>query len=119
MKYGEADIKMESWYSISLGDGIIAPTPSDEIEQIFVESFNAAGRPANMAVFTRAESEGRIHCEVIAYFSPAAWEIAKIFDAQPCAKPERMGLGLLAGEPGCWSVLFPETFGAGISPTTD
>ena len=119
MKYGEADIKMESWYSISLGDGIIAPTPSDEIEQIFVESFNAAGRPANMAVFTRAESEGRIHCEVIAYFSPAAREVAKVFDAQPCEKPERMGLGLLAGEPGCWSVLFPETSGAGVSPITD
>jgi hypothetical protein len=119
MKYGEADKSMDSWYSISLGDGIIAPTPSDEIEQFFVESFNAAGRPANMAVFTRAESEGRLHCEVIAYFSPAAREVAKTFDAQPCEKPERLGLALLAGDPGCWPVLFPETSGAGLSPTRD
>jgi hypothetical protein len=119
MKYGEADKRMESWYSISLGDGITAPTPAAEIEQVFVGSFNAAGRPANMAVFTRAESEGRLHCEVIAYFSPAGREIAKIFDAQPCEKPERVGLGLLAGDPGCWSVLFPETSGAGISSMPD
>ena len=119
MKFGEADKRMEAWYSISLGDGITAPTPSDEIEQIFVESFNAAGRPADMAVFTRAESEGRLYCEVIAYFSPAAREVAMAFDAQPCAKPERVGLGLLAGDPGCWSVLFPESSEAGVFPTTD
>jgi hypothetical protein len=109
---------MESWYSVSLGDGIMAAAPSAEIEARFLQSFAAAGRPFDMAVFTRAESEGRLHCEVIAYFTPAAREVAKAFDAQPCAKPERMGLGLLAGDPGCWSVLFPETSGAGISFTT-
>lgn len=99
---------MESWYSISLGDGIIAATPSAEIEESFLQSFNAAGRPSDMAVFTRPESEGRLHCEVIAYFSPAAQEVAKAFDAQPCEKPARAGLGLLAGNQRCWSVLFPE-----------
>lgn len=100
---------MEYWYSIGLGDGIMAATPSAEIEQLFLRSFNAAGRPSNMAVFTRAESEGRLHCEVIIYFSPAAREIAKELDAQPCEKPARAGLGLLAGDKQCWSVLFPES----------
>jgi hypothetical protein len=60
-----------------------------------------------MAVFTRPETEGRLHCEVIAYFSPAAQEVAWAFDAQPCEKPARAGLDLLAGDQGCWSVLFP------------
>ncbi len=100
---------MESWYSISLGDGMIAPTPSAEIEEAFLPAFTAAGKPTEMAVFTRPESEGRLHCEVMAYFSPATGEIAKAFDARPCAKPARSGLGLLAGDPGCWSVLFPES----------
>lgn len=99
---------MESWYSISLGDGITAATPAAEIEKIFVGSFNAAGKPADMAVFTRAESEGRLHCEVIAYFSPAARKVAEAFDAQPCEKPARAGLGLLAGDQRSWSELFPE-----------
>jgi len=102
---------MELWYSISLGDGMIAPTPSAEIQEVFQPAYAAAGKPPQMAVFTRPESEGRLHCEVIAYFSPAAREVAEAFDAQPCAKPVRSGLGLLAGDPGCWSILFPESAG--------
>ncbi|HKY56279.1 MAG TPA: hypothetical protein VJM08_18325 [Anaerolineales bacterium] len=101
---------MESWYSTDLGDGITAAIPTAEIEQSFVQLFTATGRPVDMAVFTRAESEGRLHCEVIAYFSPAAWELAKAFGAQSCKKPERAGLGLLAGDPSCWAVLFPEEY---------
>jgi hypothetical protein len=100
---------MKAWYSLSLGDGMMAPTLSQEIEKRFLQSFDAAGRPAKMAVFTRAESEGRLHCEVIAYFSPASKEIARAFDAQPCEKPARAALDLLVGDPRCWSVLFPES----------
>lgn len=98
---------MNNWYSVSLGDGMMASTPSAEIEQVFQQAFNAAGKPTDMAVFTRPESEGRLHCEVIAYFSPAAVSIAKEFDAEPCEKPARSGLGLLAGDQRAWSVLFP------------
>jgi len=100
---------MEFWYSKELGDGIMASMPSDEIQEAFLKSFIAAGRPLNMAVFTRYESEGRLHCEVTAYFSPAAADVAKAFDAEPCEKPSRTGLGLLAGDERSWSTLFPES----------
>ena len=83
--------------------------PSDEIEQVFSRLFAAAGKPLNMAVFTRLESEGRLHCEMTAYFSPAAREVALAVDAQPCEKPARAGLGLFAGDKLAWSALFPET----------
>lgn len=99
---------MDTWYSVSLGDGITAPTPSNEIEAMFLQAFNAAGQPLNMAVFTRPESEGRLHCEVIAYFSPAAKKIAQAFDAERCEKPSSAGLSLLAGDKLAWSQLFPE-----------
>ena len=99
---------MTHWYSINLGDEIMAALPSAEIEAFFQRIFAETGRPPEMAVFTRSESEGRLHCEVIAYFSPAAAEVATAFDAQPCPKPVRAGLGLLAGDEGAWSVLFPE-----------
>jgi hypothetical protein len=102
-------LKMNNWYSLSLGDGIMAAAPSAEIEELFLQSFTAAGKPLEMAVFTRPESQGRLHCEVIAYFSPAAVEVAKAFDAQPCEKPARAGLGLLAGDERAWAVLFPES----------
>jgi hypothetical protein len=100
--------KMDYWYSVSLGDGITSVTPSDEVAQSFQAFFVADGSPSDMAVFTRLDSEDRLHCELIAYFSPAAREVAKVFEAQPCAKPIRAGLKLLAGDPQCWSVLFAE-----------
>ena len=100
---------MKPWYRVSLGDGMIAPTPSAEIEEAFLQVFTAAGSPPKMAVFTRPESEGRLHCEVIAYFSPAASDVAEAFDAEPCEKPARMGLGLLAGSEKAWSALFDES----------
>ncbi len=100
---------MENWYSLSLGDGIMAAMPTAEIEEVFLKSYVAAGKPAEMAVFTRPESEGRLHCEVFAYFSPAAASVAETFDAEPCVKPVRAGLGLLAGDERAWSVLFPES----------
>ena len=97
---------IDNWYSLSLGDGIMSALPSVEIEERFQR---AAERPPEMAVFLRSESEGRLHCEVFAYFSPAAADIAQAFDAQPCAKPVRAGLSLLAGEENAWAVLFPES----------
>ena len=99
---------MNTWYSVSLGDGMMASVPTAQIEEAFMRLFTAAGSRPEMAVFTRPESEGRLHCEVIAYFSPAAREIAIAFDAEPCEKPARTGLGLLAGDEHAWSVLFPE-----------
>ena len=99
---------MNNWYSLSLGDGIMAGGPSAEIEELFTQLFTAAGKPPEMAVFTRPESENRLHCEVIAYFSPAAVDVAMAFRAQPCNKPVRAALGLLAGEDLAWSKLFPD-----------
>ena len=100
---------MDSWYSKQLGDGMMASMPSAEIEEIFLPLFESAGRPVGMAVFTRNESEGRLHCEVIAYFSPAAVDVAEAIDAEPCDKPGRAELGLLVGDKGAWSALFPES----------
>lgn len=99
---------MEYWYSVSLGDGITASIPSSEIEERFQPAFTKAGKPAEMAVFTRSELEDHLHCEVVAYFSPASADVAKAFDASPCAKPIRIGLKLLAGDERSWSALFPK-----------
>ena len=87
---------------------MMASMPMAQIEETFKRFFTAAGSRPEMAVFTRPESEGRLHCEVIAYFSPAAREIAIAFDAEPCEKPARAGLVLLAGDERAWSLLFPE-----------
>ncbi len=98
-----------TWHSLPLGDGLMADEPSEEIRAAFWAVFKSAGEPVNMAVFSRHESEGRLHCEVIAYFSPSAGRLAELFEAEPCPRPSRSGLGLLAGDEGSWRVLFPES----------
>lgn len=100
---------MNSWYALSLGDGVMSGGLSAEIEERFMPFFTAAGKPPEMAVYTRPESENRLYCEVMAYFSPASVDVAEACDAHPCAKPERSGLRLLAGGEQSWSILFPES----------
>lgn len=95
------------WYSKSLGDGMWADGAVEEIVALFQPRFAAADRPAAMAVLTRHE-EGRLHCEVVAYFSPAAGEVAQAVDASLCPQPVRRGLALLAGDERCWALLFPD-----------
>ena len=95
---------MSTWYILSLGDGMTSGALAAEIEAAFGRRFTPPAPSA--AVFTRPESEGRLHCEVIAYFSPAVEDLAKKFDASPCARPARPGLALLAGDEDSWSVLF-------------
>jgi hypothetical protein len=60
-----------------------------------------------MAVFNYFDSEGRLQCDVTAYFSPACVELARKFGAKPCNQPPRSGLGLLAGDESAWNELFP------------
>ena len=71
-------IMMNCWYSVSLGDGMWAPVLFAQIEEIFHAQFDAAGKPVEMAVFTRSESEGRLQCEVIVYFFSCVWRGGEI-----------------------------------------
>lgn len=98
---------MQTWYVKTLGDGMTGAGPADEIAAEFGRRYADSPAPG-MAVFTRLESEGRLHCELLAYFPPAAAELAGHFEAEPCARPIRLGLGLLAGGPEAWSVWFGE-----------
>ncbi len=99
---------MNSWYMKSLGDGMWAPMACAEIEEKFQPIFESVGKPITMAVFIRRE-EGDVHCEVTAFFSPAARGFAESFGASPCAPPPREGLELLAGDKNCWSALFSQS----------
>lgn len=97
---------MQTWFYKELGDGLTAYEPSAEIEAAFLPLYEAAGKPPDMAVFTRFDSEGRLQCEVTAFFSPAAAEVARAVGAAPCAPPARDHLTLLVGDAKSWEVLF-------------
>jgi hypothetical protein len=99
---------MSAWFTKSLGDAMLAGEALAELETLYLSSYGKSVPPNDTAIFIRHESEGHLHCEVKAYFSPAAVAVANKVDADPCAKPSRDGLSLLAGPEGCWQSLFPE-----------
>ena len=82
-----------------------------DIENHFLAAHAKAGNPAEMALFTRHESEGRLHCELILYLSPAASIVAGEIGARPCNRPSSNSLALLVGSEDSWRVLFPERDG--------
>ena len=65
-----------------------------------------AGEPLHMAVFTRQESHGRLHCEGTAYFSAARSWLTPLM--RNPVKTSVTDLTLLSGDRRAWSVLFPE-----------
>lgn len=99
---------MQGWLSKDLGDGMMAHEALGRIEARFAELYSKAGKPNDMAVFIRHDSEGRLHCRVLVYFSPAAGQVAEEAGARSCRKPSPCGLGLLAGSERSWPALFPE-----------
>jgi hypothetical protein len=102
---------MNSWFSSNLGDPLLAGKMLDRIDALFRTESARANAPHDMAVFVRHEAEGRLHCEVMVYFSPAAAVVASAVGAARCERPSPQDLGLLAGCEGSWSALFPETCG--------
>ena len=97
-----------SWFRKNLGDAMMAFEQIEQIESQFRSIYGRRACADDVAVFTRHNSEGSLHCRVEVFVSPAAGELAKQIDAEPCRKPPTNDLGLLAGNPACWSVLFPE-----------
>lgn len=98
---------MDTWFSKNLGDAMWATEQLAQIEKQF-RLFETTETTEGNAIFVRHESEGRLHCEVVAYFSPAASDIAEKCEATPCIKPMRHGLSLLAGSEDSWLTLFPQ-----------
>lgn len=92
---------VDTWYMLSLGDALTAQVTLSEIR----EAYEAVTQDVAAAVFTRQVS-GPLHCEVTAYFSPAAAGLARRFGGTACVAPGRRGLELLAGPADCALRLF-------------
>lgn len=92
----------------NIGDAMFADESIDQIKSIILSAYSSTNRPNDMAAFIRHESEGRLHCEVIIYFSPSLTTVTKDINAEPCNKPAPDDLHLLAGSPHAWTTLFPE-----------
>jgi len=98
---------MNVWFTKNLGDAMLAGDLLDQIQDAYRQAYEKSGGSGEMAVFIRHESEGRLHCEIRAYFSPASVNVASAVDAEPCARPAPDGLSLLVGPEESWKKLFP------------
>jgi hypothetical protein len=98
-----------TWFSLDLGDGVLAAAACSDLEEKFQPLFVAAGKPADMAILKRHDNDNSLHCTVTAYFSPASADLAIALGATPCAKPGRHGLELIVGTLDAWSTLFPQS----------
>jgi hypothetical protein len=99
---------MNCWFTSNLGDAMLAGESLEHIKEIFLAKHDPGNGLKDQALFIRHESDGRLHCEVKVYFSPATVIVAKAVNATPCNKPCPGGLSLLVGSEESWSVLFPE-----------
>ena len=99
---------MSLWFSKNLGDPLVAGEALSHLEALAHAARQKAGEPPELALFVRQESDGRLHCEVRAYFSPAAAAIATAVGAETCERPSPGGLSLLVGASESWRALFPD-----------
>ena len=101
-------MEMKRWYCCSLGDAMLADAALDGMKARALIAFSEAANPNDWAVYYRHESEGRLHCELVVYFSPRAAHLAEVSSASICVKPRRQGLSLLVGDESSWATHFPE-----------
>lgn len=98
---------MQGWFIKNFGDAMLATESLGQLEKTFQLLYEHGNSP-DAAVFTRLESEGHLHCELVAYLSPAAQTLARTIEAEPCDPPSPAGLDLLVGSKQSWQLLFPE-----------
>jgi hypothetical protein len=85
----------QSWHSLNLGDAMLAGETLEAIKAQFTTMCADRVTADDRAVYMRHESEGRLHCEVIVYFSPKTRALARQFGAVPCNEPAADNLDVL------------------------
>ena len=86
-----------SWYRLDLGAADLADADADAVVAAVDAAWRAAGRPQGFVAYERPESEGRLHCHRVVYFSPAAAQVARQLGACACPDPGPWDLSPLAG----------------------
>lgn len=88
-------ISMATWFRKNLGDATLASAELDRISALFTQYYAHTAAPP--ALFTRHESAGRLHCQLILYCSPTSHALAADIQARPCRTPQLQDLSLVCG----------------------
>ena len=84
-----------TWYTLNCGDPMLCDPLVNDILEAFQQARRGGQLDARAAVFSRHESRGALHCELILYFNPAAAPLARQVGARVCAVPLTRGLSRL------------------------
>ena len=87
------------WHQLKVAEP--SQDPTRLIHRAFPALYEAAGRPADMAIFICDGDSG----PNVFYFAPGAYGFAKCVHAAPCPPPSKDHLDLIAGEPVAWEML--------------
>lgn len=86
-----------NWYELNCGDPTLCDPIVQEVLKVYDEISHRGALSPGAAVFSRHESRGDLHCELILYFTPAAGYVASGVGAICSAQPASQGLSLIAG----------------------
>ncbi|WP_374972580.1 hypothetical protein [Spongiibacter marinus] len=93
------------WHCLNLGDALLAEPQHTALVTDFQRRYSASATPR--VLITRHESEGRLHCEVLVYFSPGCEALVAAWQARPCRAPGGSGLSYSTGAGSEWQRAFP------------
>lgn len=84
----------DNWYRLNLGDAMLAETQLFQLRKDFLQYLQATPETERKQLYTRHESKGSLHCELIAYLTPDCRDFACQKNAMACPPPCEAGLSL-------------------------
>lgn len=86
---------METWFRLNLGDAMLVGQELSRIRSRFSGYLQTSPDKDNQQIYTRHESKGSLHCELILYLTPGCHGFARQINAAACRKPSPDGLSPL------------------------
>lgn len=97
---------METWYKLEVGDGTQAYGPSLKAQEDFFTLVSTGSSKEYCAIFSYYDLTKKL---ITWYFTPDASNLATLYRASACEKPEpQEGFSLLVGNNASWNKYFPD-----------
>lgn len=91
---------MTQWYSINMGDALLAQPRLSELEHHLTELYEQADERAHLAACYRHENHG-MHCHLVVFITAGFQALARLEGATRCNPPDPADISFLAGDQGC------------------
>ena len=80
------------WYSLNCGDPMLCDHTVEKLKKTYGSMYRNNQLPTDALIFSRHESRGDLHCELVLYFNPSETAVARAAGAVACNEPLPRGL---------------------------